>query len=141
MMARALRYRTGIDRVTGKPLTGFDHVRACLAVIWLTRLDTRIMRLEFGSDLRGALSEDLSPSLALLIYDSLIAAAHRFEPEFRLASLQFVRLSATGALAVRYAGRYYPEGRFGNYTDVETIDDPETLGLPGWLGRGNGAAA
>lgn len=122
-MARALRYRTGLDRRTGKLLTGFDHVQQSLGVIWITKLRSRVMRLGFGSDLRGLLGEDLSPALALDVYDELIASAHRHEPEFRLRSLQFVRLSATGLLALRYSGTYFPEGRFGNYRDSISITD------------------
>ncbi len=140
-MTRALTIRTGTDRRTGRVLTGFDHVRQSLEVIWMTRLGERVMRLDFGSDVRALLSEDLSPALALAIYDSLIAAAHRHEPEFRISALQFVRLSATGALALKYSGIWYPEGRLGNYTDAVTVTDASAIGLPSWLARGARAAA
>ena len=114
-MAQAVRYRTGIDRTTGQPLVGWAHVQQSLAVIWTTRFEERVMLLPFGSNLRSWLAEDLSPATALGIYGDLIAAAHRWEPEYRVATLQFVLANREGALGLRHGGVYYPEGRFGNY--------------------------
>lgn len=114
-MATAIRYRTGIDRSTGKPLVGWPHVAQSLAVIWTTRPGARVMRLAFGSGLMGRLGEDVTPTLALQLYDDLVSAAHRYEPEYRIRELQLVSLTKGGGLALRHRGRYYPEGRFGNY--------------------------
>ena len=73
------------------------------------------MRLDFGSDLRSWLAEDLTPATALGIYGDLIEAAHKWEPEYRISTLQFVLVDRGGALGLRHGGVYYPEGRFGNY--------------------------
>lgn len=131
-MARALRYRRGIDRHTGRPLVGRPHLLQSLAVIWTTRVNTMPMLLEFGSNLRGNLAKDMTPALALSIYNDLIASAHRWEPEYRVLRLQLVQLGESGLLALRHAGLYYPEGRYGNYRDVETVDvsDPLRLAAP-----------
>ncbi|PWV97707.1 hypothetical protein DFR52_106232 [Hoeflea marina] len=123
-MANAIRYRTGVDRETGEILRGIAHLRQSLAVIWVTVIGTRIMRLEFGSRLRGHLGDDITPALALDIYVSMVEAAHRYEPEYRISSLQFVKLERDGTLGVRYAGTYFPEGRFGNY---DVSDDDQAL--------------
>ena len=118
---RAVRYRTGINRRTGKVLRGVAHVHQSLGVIWTTRLEELVMDLDFGSDLRGHLSEDITPGLALQIYATLVVAAHTFEPEYRISSLRLVRVTRDGALGLKYAGTYYPEGRFGNY-DIAIAD-------------------
>lgn len=111
----AIAFRTGIDRRTGQILTGWAHVRQSLEVIWLTRFETRVMLLDFGSDLRSWLAEDLTTATALGLYNDLITAAHRWEPEYRIKELQLVRLTREGGLGLRHAGLYYPEGRLGNY--------------------------
>jgi len=77
------------------------------------------MLLDFGSDLRSFLSEDLTPALALAIYDQLVTSAHLWEPEYRISDLQLVLVERIGSLGLRHAGTYYPEGRFGNYEVAE----------------------
>lgn len=114
-MPAAIRYRAGIDRRSFRPLVGWPHCAQSLETIWTTRLETRVMRLDFGSELFSRLGEDVTPSLALTIYGDLVTAAHRWEPEYRIRELQLVSLTREGGLGLRYRGVYYPEGRFGNY--------------------------
>lgn len=133
---QAIRYRTGLDRNTFRPLTGWAHVQQSIAVIWTTRLLTRVMRLSFGSDVRSWLAEDLTPETAIGIYDELVTAVHTHEPEYRIRDLQFVSLSREGGLGLKHGGIYYPEGRLGNYT----IAQPVAASLPlaareGWYRR------
>lgn len=111
----AIRYRTGIDRYTGQILTGWAHVRQSLEVIWTTRIGTLVMLLDFGSDLRSWLSEDIDTTTALGIYDELIRSAEAYEPEYRIKELQLLRITRDGGLGLRHTGLYYPEGRYGNY--------------------------
>ncbi|MGC4409619.1 integrase [Rhizobium rosettiformans] len=114
-MAGEIRYRTGIDARTGQILTGPAHLAQSLSKIWRTRLDSRVMLLAFGADLRSLLSEDLTPAIALLIYNEMVASAARWEPEYLITQLQLVTLRDTGTLGIRDGGIYFPEGRFGNY--------------------------
>lgn len=123
----AVRYRTGLDPATGKILRGQAHLAQSLVRIWLTRTDTRVMLLDFGSDLRSHLAEDITPALALEIYDDLITAAHRWEPEYRIGELQLVTLTRVGGLGLRHAGTYFPEGRFGNFEIQEPFGTVSAL--------------
>lgn len=120
-MSGATRYRTGMDSRSGRTLRGWPAVAQSLERLWTTRLGARAMRLDFGSGLPGRLGQDLTPATALDIYQDLVSATHRFEPEYRILTLQVVRVTAIGALGLRHAGRYFPEGRFGNYEISETV--------------------
>ncbi|MEO0497874.1 MAG: integrase [Pseudomonadota bacterium] len=118
-MNRAIRYRVGTHAKTGELLAGFAHVQQSLGVIWGTRLGQLVMELGFGSNLFDLLGEDLTVDLAFDIYDALITSAHKYEDEYRLTSLQLVKVERTGLLGLRYEGNYYPEGRFGKYDLIE----------------------
>lgn len=132
-MAGEIRYRVGINARTGKLLTGAEHLAQSLAKIWHTRIDTRVMRLTFGADLRSLLSEDLTPSIALLLYNEMVASAARWEPEYVITQLQLVTLTDSGKLGIRHGGIYYPEGRFGNYDQAVALGlrstTPTALGV------------
>ncbi|MGX1100255.1 GPW/gp25 family protein [Amorphus sp. MBR-141] len=134
---RAIRYRTGVGK-NGGILRGWPHCAESLERIWRTRTNKMVMLLEFGSEHFSRLSEDITPELALQLYDDLATAAHRWEPEYRIASLQLVSLTRTGGLGIRHIGTYYPEGRLGNYT----LAFEQTANVPLSLYRSSlGAAA
>ena len=122
-MVGAIRYRQGTHAETGAPLIGAAHLAQSLSEIWMTNINQMPMLLEFGSNLRGKLSEDITPALALAIYNELATTAARWEPEYGIAELQLVRLTQDGALGLRHGGFYYPEGRFGNFETVEQFSD------------------
>ncbi len=135
---RALRYRTGLNARTGEPLRGWPHVVQSLEKIWATRLGTRVMRLGFGSELFSRLAEDITPALALQLYTDLTVAAHTFEPEYRIASMQLVNLTRQGGLGLRHTGTYFPEGRLGIYENGESVTAAVPLAM---LRSVEGAAA
>ncbi|MDG3580418.1 integrase [Rhizobium sp. YJ-22] len=128
-MAGPIRYRQGIDARTGAPLSGAAHLAQELRRIWMTRLNEMPMLLDYGSGLRGFLSEDITPALALSIYNELVGSTAKWEPEYDIQTLQFVRVTQDGSLALRHSGVYFPEGRYGNYD----ISQPLTM-LPVRLG-------
>ena len=129
-MVGAIRYRSGFNGRTGKLLVGAPHLVQSLDKIWGTRITQRVMLLNFGSDLRALLAEDVTPSLALAIYTEMVASAARHEPEYRINDMQLVTLTADGALGLRHGGLYYPEGRFGNYSLAAPLNvAPRRFGL------------
>lgn len=111
----AIRYRTGIDETNGNMLVGQAHLAQSLRKIWRTVPGQRWRLLDFGSDIRSRLGEDVTAALALTIYNDLVTAAARWEPEYAMTSLQLVLVTEFGKLGLRHEGIYYPEGRFGNY--------------------------
>lgn len=124
---QAVRYRSGIDARTGRIITGRVHLAQSLATIWTTRIGERAMLLDFGTNLRSRLAEDIDGALALDIYDDLVTAVRRWEPEYRATEFQLVTLTKIGALGLRHAGLYYPEGRLGNFEIVEDFGGVSSL--------------
>jgi len=130
-MAGIIRYRQGTHEETGAPLTGSAHLAQSLGEIWMTSVNMMPMLLDFGANLRGFLSEDVTPALALAIYNELAVSAARWEPEYAIAQMQLVRLTQDGALGLRHAGLYYPEGRYGNFDIIEPFSDlRRSFGMP-----------
>lgn len=120
-MAGAIRYRCGLNAETGALLVGAEHLAQSLETIWMTDLDVMPMLLSFGTRSRRALAEDVTPALALWLYNELIGAAMRWEPEYAFQRMQLVLLTQDGALGLRHDGIYYPEGRFGNFDISQSL--------------------
>ena len=114
-----LRYRSGVDRRTGQIISGWAHCAQSIDVIWSTLLATRVMRLDFGSEIVRLIGRSMTPRVALELYRDMVSAVHRHEPEYRVVNLAVVDVGRTGSMTVRSRGVYYPEGRFGNYRDAE----------------------
>ena len=122
-----IRYRTGIDRVTGKPLVGFAHVRQSVEVILATLLTERFMLLDFGFKGVRHIGKNLVAPEVLAIYRDVRNATRKWEPEYDITRFMLARAEATGLLALGTAGTYYPEGRFGNFQIKEPVTATFTL--------------
>ncbi|GJD93339.1 GPW/gp25 family protein [Methylobacterium iners] len=129
-----IRYRSGIDRRTGKALRGFDHVRQSVEVILRTLLTERLMLLDFGFPGVRHIGRNLTAPVVLAIYRDARKAIRRWEPEYDIRRFQLVRADRTGLLALGTTGIYYPEGRFNNFKIAEPVtatfalSDAETAG-------------
>jgi hypothetical protein len=121
-----LNYRKGISSTTGRPLTGAAHLEQSLVKIIMTIPTERVMRLDFGLDPTRRLGRNISPRLVVTLYRDLVVTVHKWEPEYRISTMMLVGLDRVGGLALRTEGRYFPEGRFGNYASWE----PANFSLP-----------
>ncbi|MCC3246138.1 GPW/gp25 family protein [Methylocystis sp. WRRC1] len=121
-----IRYRTGISSTTGAPLSGYAHLAQSLDKIIMTIPTERVMRLDFGLDPARRLGRNISPQLAAHLYRNLVTAIHKWEPEFRIVRMQLVSVDRTGGLAIYLEGRYFPEGRYGNYA----VEEPANFNIP-----------
>lgn len=134
----APRFRTGIDQVTGQPLSGWPHCAQSIGVILTTNLRERVMRLDFGSVLISHLGRNIVPPVVLAIYADATSAVHTHEPEFRIERLQLVSVTRTGGLGLLFWGTYFPEGRFGNYSMSQAADGRVLFVTGEAGGRGGG---
>ncbi len=120
------RYRAGVDRITGKPLTGYAHMEQCVAFIVQSMKGDVVMLYELGADIDREIGRGMHRAMLLSLFARVIAAIHTWEPEFRVRKIALVNMTRAGSLAVAIDGLYYPEGRFGNYK----LTEPATLNVP-----------
>src|SRR5690554_6450807 len=83
----------GMDRTTGKPLDGIEHLRQSIADILTTPIGSRVMRREYGSLLPDLIDHPQNPALTVQLYAATCAALLRWEQRVRLSR---VRIQQTG---------------------------------------------
>lgn len=87
----------GMDRATGKPLSGAAHIAQSVADILTTPLGTRTMRRDYGSRLAELIDTPLTKNTALLWIAATAVALRRWEPRLRLTKVALSGLDAGGA--------------------------------------------
>jgi phage baseplate assembly protein W len=118
---------TGIDRHTGKPLFGWDHVVQSVFVILGTRVGSRVMRRPFGSATTGLIGRRLTPQMIALWRLLVVLSLERWEPRVRVRKVTFageVDAVRDGRLGVTISVDYLPNGHKGD-TTVASIRDIE----------------
>jgi len=107
--------RTGLDRQSGKLLTGWDHCAQSIGVILTTRIGTRPMRRAFGSAALELQDRNATARNIMAIYAAVAAALRRWEPGFRLRSIRLTRGGSDGVFAFEISGTFYPRGHLGDH--------------------------
>lgn len=88
----------GINRRTGKVLTDWEHVVQSLEVILTTRVVTRVMRREFGSDVPKLIDAPANDLSLLLFYVTAAEAIDLWEPRFELLEVNFEAAGPDGKI-------------------------------------------
>lgn len=121
----------GIDRSTGRLLTGWAHVEQSIEVIVSTLIGSRVMRRTFGCPGLGLLGRNLTSSTVMKFCAALAIAIMRWEPRFRPtyfgvdARRTTVEGMAQGRIGLTIEGDYIPGALAGDFTVVI----PRTLSL------------
>ena len=113
----------GINRETGRLLTGYDHVVQSIEVILTTFLGEAILREWFGFPGNSLLGK-LGTQTPIIRYFRAIALALTIrqlnglpaEPRFRLMKITPLSLDREGELSVLLEGIYFPRGHLGDFT-------------------------
>jgi phage baseplate assembly protein W len=100
----------GINRITGAPLGGIDHLRQSIVDILTTRLGTRVMRRTYGSRLFDLIDAPLNRATIVDVYAATADALKRWEPRFKLTKAQIVS-SELGMITIDLTGDYLPDGQ------------------------------
>ena len=105
----------GIDRETGKPLSGWPHVAQSLGVIFTTRFGDRVMRRWVGSLVPNLLGENMTQETFVKFF-AAVGAALEFEPRVRLIKVLPLSVSRDGRAEIRMEVEYRPRGHLGDFT-------------------------
>lgn len=82
----------GMDRTTGKSLTGTEHLRQSIADILTTPIGSRIMRREYGSLLPDMIDQPQNPAANLRLVAAATSALMRWEPRLKLSRISISNL-------------------------------------------------
>ncbi|PZU95569.1 MAG: baseplate assembly protein [Chelatococcus sp.] len=125
----------GIDRVTGRVLTDWQHTLQSLSVLFTTNIGSRVMRRLYGSLVPRLLGENLTYPTILRFVTAVIVAVELWEPRFRIKRVRIVQSENSpetlrkGALRLAMIGEYRPRGHLGDPT-------PDYLDRTIYLGGG-----
>ena len=87
----------GMDRATGKQLSGDEHLAQSIADILSTPLGSRVMRRDYGSLLPELLDRPLNAATRLLCAQATALAISRWEPRVTLRQARLEGEFASGA--------------------------------------------
>jgi len=103
----------GVDRQTGQPLSGLDHLKQSIEDILTTPLGSRRMRPEYGSNLRRFVDLPVNEGWKSAVQAEVARALGRWEPRVQLERVKVVSV-LNGQIGLELTGRY-----LGNSAVVE----------------------
>lgn len=109
-LPRRMARMDGINATTGKRLGGLQHLRQSISDILRTPIGSRVMRREYGSRLFRLIDAPMNRATLLDLYAATGEALDRWEPRFRLESVQAVA-AAPGRIELDLTGEYLPDGQ------------------------------
>jgi len=78
-----------MDRNTGKPLSGLDHLRQSLVDILTTRTGLRVMLRDYGGSLPNLIDSPTNQFFAVDLYVAIADACQKWEPRLKLEQIFF----------------------------------------------------
>lgn len=106
----------GMDRRTGKVLTGWAHVVQSIEDILTTPQMTRVMRRIYGSIVPKLIDAPTNEQSLMALYVAFAEALELWEPRYELRRVQFLEANADGRPRILLSGVYYPNGHKGDRT-------------------------
>lgn len=78
---------SGMNNLTGKALSGIDHLRQSIADILTTPIGSRVMRRSYGSELPDLIDQPDNGATRVRIYAASATALMRWEPRLKLSRI------------------------------------------------------
>jgi phage baseplate assembly protein W len=110
---------TGIDRETGRVLSGWPHVVQSLVVIFTTSFGERVLIRWFGSFVPKILGQRMTPPVILKFWTAVCVAIDLWEPRFKVTKIRpfgTPEQMRAGEIGFTIEGVYYPRGHLGDFT-------------------------
>ncbi len=95
----------GMNRDTGAPLAGANHISQSIADILGTPLGTRIGRRDYGSELPELFDQPMNDLGRIRVIAATALAIMRQEKRVRISRIGFAPGAAPGAFDLRLVGR------------------------------------
>lgn len=95
----------GVDRRSGQPIAGLEHLRQSIEDILTTGLGSRRMRPDYGSNLRRYVDLPVNEGWKSAVQAEVARALGRWEPRLKL---ERVRVTAVldGKITMELSGQY-----------------------------------
>lgn len=106
----------GMDRITGRSLSGWPHVEQSLGVLLTTPLRSRIMRRALGAGVQRRVDMPISPATLIDLYADVATAITKFEPRYRVTRMRLPSDPTAGAISLLLEGVYFPRGHLGDFS-------------------------
>lgn len=95
----------GMDRRTGKPLSGLAHLRQSIEDILTTPVGSRRMRPEYGSHIRRYVDLPVNDGWKSAVQAEVARALGRWEPRIRLERVKVISVVG-GMITMQLSGAY-----------------------------------
>lgn len=95
----------GMDRHTGKQLSGLDHLRQSIEDILTTPVGSRRMRPEYGSQIRRFVDLPVNEGWKSAVQAEVARALSRWEPRLRLETVKVLSV-LDGKISIQLSGSY-----------------------------------
>ncbi len=95
----------GMDRRTGKPLGGADHIRQSIEDVIGTPLGTRLGRRDYGSEVPELFDQPMNELGRIRVFAATALAIMRQEKRARISSIALAAGDAPGSFVLRIVGR------------------------------------
>ena len=101
----------GLDRRTGQPLAGLDHLKQSIEDILTTPLGSRRMRPDYGSNLRRFVDLPVNEGWKSAVQAEVARALGRWEPRLQLERVKVVSVVG-GQVGLQLTGQYLGSAAF-----------------------------
>jgi phage baseplate assembly protein W len=103
-MASQTEHLIDVDRQTGDYISGWPRIKQSIETILTTRLNTRLMRLWWGSSFRDMQDKPGNMETLMTGMMAAIAAINAYEPEFKVSRVTIDQMTSAGDLIVTIEG-------------------------------------
>ena len=100
----------GMNRLTGKPLEGSDHLLQSVRDILATRIGTRVMLRDYGSNIPDLVDLPSNRITIAAIKADIVGALNNWEPRLKVTQVILTELSAAGTVTFDLFLIYLPNG-------------------------------